>query len=607
MKDFIKTKWFIFGTYLLLLMATLLIGYVLFHNNQTLNNVLTSFFEVAENRSFDYRQSLKVTHKQPTPNKDIVVLAIDDASLEMLWDKYGEWPVPRNIYANVINHIEKDKPQAIIFDLMFIKSMRASVDSDQALISAMNKYNNIYTAMNFDNQPTDVRLPIDLPERLSINLDNKSQVNLRNYNFTNCRAILNDLLNGNVHVGMTNVIRNNDGIIRKVAPIMTYRGKYYPYLSFGAGANYITGQEVKDFSIDKNSNLKVGYTSIPLNKDGEVILNWYGPSGTHTIYPMYKLINEIEGKSIDNNFNFRDKIVIIGTTAMSLHDTKSVPVQEGVYPGVEVHATFFNNMLDSNFIKKTNSFTDTAILIIVVTLVGAIVMASSSSIFSMLSTALFAIGYLLVSYYIMNLQNLWIPVVMPTIAIIVAFALSYIAKYLIKSKDFEYQYKLATTDGLTDLYNHRYFQETLKSQVELSKRYEQPFSLIIVDIDHFKNFNDTYGHQAGDAVLRQVADTLKKNSRTTDSVCRYGGEEMSIILPNTNAEEALFNAKRINKSVADTEYKLNNSETAKVTISVGVATFPNNGETAEDMIKYADQCLYIAKSNGRNQVINTIE
>ena len=131
--------------------------------------------------------------------------------------------------------------------------------------------------------------------------------------------------------------------------------------------------------------------------------------------------------------------------------------------------------------------------------------------------------------------------------------------------------------------------------------------MIIVDIDHFKNFNDTYGHQAGDAVLRQVADTLKKNSRTTDSVCRYGGEEMSIILPNTNAEEALFNAKRINKSVADTEYKLNNSETAKVTISVGVATFPNNGETAEDMIKYADQCLYIAKSNGRNQVINTIE
>ena len=86
-------------------------------------------------------------------------------------------------------------------------------------------------------------------------------------------------------------------------------------------------------------------------------------------------------------------------------------------------------------------------------------------------------------------------------------------------------------DGLTELYNHRYFQETLKNQLEISKRYGQPLSLIIVDIDHFKKFNDTYGHQVGDAVLRQVAQTLKKNSRTTDFVCRYGGEEMSIILP----------------------------------------------------------------------------
>lgn len=461
--------------------------------------------------------------------------------------------------------------------------------------------------MNFDNQPTDVRLPIELPERLAINLDNKSQVNLRNYSFTNCRAILKELLNGNVNVGMTNVIRNDDGIIRKIAPIMTYRGKYYPYLSFGAGANYIAGKSVKDFSIDKNSNLKIGYTSIPLNKDGEAVLNWYGPSGTHTIYPMYKLINEMEGKSIDNKFNFKDKIIIIGTTAMSLHDTKSVPVQDNVYPGVEVHATFFNNMLDGNFIKKTNTLTDILILTCVVTLVGAIVMASSSSIFALLSTILFAIGYLLVSYYLMEIQNLWIPVVMPTIAIIVAFALSYLAKYLIKSKDFEYQYQLATTDGLTELYNHRYFQETLKTQVEISKRYEQPFSLIIVDIDHFKNFNDTYGHQAGDAVLKQVADILRKNSRTTDYVCRYGGEEMSIILPNTNADEALFNAKRINKAVAETEFKLNNTTTANVTISVGVSTYPVNAETAEEMIKYADECLYKAKNNGRNQVVNIIE
>ena len=86
----------------------------------------------------------------------------------------------------------------------------------------------------------------------------------------------------------------------------------------------------------------------------------------------------------------------------------------------------------------------------------------------------------------MEIHNIWIPVVMPVIAILIAFALSFLAKYLIKSRDFEYQYKLATIDGLTELYNHRYFQDSLKNQVEIAKRYNQSFSLIIVDDYHFQ-------------------------------------------------------------------------------------------------------------------------
>lgn len=601
MKKIFKTKWFTFGTYILLVLATLLVGFVLLQNNKTLQNVITSFFEVAENRTFDYRQTLKVLHKQPLPDKNIVILAIDDASLEVLWDKYGEWPIPRDVYADVIHHIEKGQPQSIIFDLMFIKSIRTGKDADKALIDAMNSYNNIYTSMNFDNQPSDVRIPADLPERLSINVNNQSNINIREkYNFTNCRLILKELLNGRVHVGMTNVIRNSDGIIRKIAPILAYKNKYYPYLTFCAGSNYLESKDVKDFVINKNKNLIIGSTSIPLTENGEAILNWYGPSGTHTVYPMHKIIKEMELNK--NIFDFKDKIVIIGTTAMSLHDTKSVPVQEGVYPGVEVQATFLNNMIDNNFISKTSLTSDIIILITVIGLVGFIVMMSTSTVFAVLSTILFGIGYLFISYYTMALHNLWIPVVLPVISIILAFALSFLAKYLIKSRDFEYQYKLATIDGLTDLYNHRYFQDSLRNQIEISKRYNQPFSLIIIDIDFFKKFNDTYGHQTGDAVLKQVAQTLKKNSRNTDIVCRYGGEEMSIILPNTTAKDALFNANRICKAVADKEFQLNATQTGHVTISLGVATFPENAETAQTLIEYADKCLYYAKEHGRNQV-----
>lgn len=600
MKKFIKTGWFTYCTYLLLVMSFLLVGFVLLQNNKTLNNVITSFFEVAENRTFDYRQTLRVLHKQPTPNKDIVILAIDDASLEMLWDRYGEWPLPRNVYANIINHIEKSKPQSIVFDLMFIKSIRTEVEADKALIDAMNKYNNVYTGMTFDDQPTDVRIPVDLPERLSINLDNQSHIDFNKKSFSNCRPILKELIDGNVHIGITNVIRNQDGIIRDVAPILKYKNSYYPYLSFGVGSNYVNASDTKEFTVNKNGSLKTGDTTMPLTNDGNAILNWYGPTGTHTVIPMYKVINELE--SGISNLDFKDKIVIIGTTAMSLHDTKSVPVQDNVYPGVEVHATFLNNMLDNNFIKKTELLTNILILVAVVAIVGFIVMMSSSTIFAVLSTILFGIAYLFISYYVMELHNLWIPVVLPIISIVLAFALSFLAKYLIKSRDFEYQYKLATIDGLTELYNHRYFQDSLRNQIEISKRYNQPFSLIIVDIDFFKKFNDTYGHQTGDAVLKQVAQTLKKNSRTTDIVCRYGGEEMSIILPNTTAEEALFNANRICKAVAEKEFQFNDSQTGNVTISVGTATYPNNAESAQELIEYADKCLYNAKENGRNRV-----
>ena len=280
MKKFIHTKWFTYGTYILLVLATTLIGLVIMQNNATLNKIITSFFEVAENRTFDYRQSLRVSHKSPAPNKDIVILAIDDSSLELLWDKYGEWPIPRKVYADVINYLEKYDPKAIIFDLLFIKSIRSDIASDNALIEAMNKYDNIYTAMNFDNQPFDLRQPIDLPKRMIMHVGGSdSDIDIESkYTFTNCRPILQKLIEGNVKIGISNVIRNNDGIIRKVAPLMAYKGNYYPYLAFKVGCNSAYKRNMKAVFIDKYRRMMVGSSTVPLTKDGEAILNWYGPS-----------------------------------------------------------------------------------------------------------------------------------------------------------------------------------------------------------------------------------------------------------------------------------------------------------------------------------------
>lgn len=596
-KHFSKQKLLDYLAYFLIIASILFIVFMLANNKMIVN-----FFNDSENKSFDYRQSLLVKHRHLKPSKDIVVVAIDDGSYEYILDKYGEWPISRDIYAKIIDRIEKNNPKAIVFDLMFIKSFKTNPTADTILANTMAKYNNIYTAINFDNQSYEVRTPIELPERLAVNVDNQSNVDFRrNFGFTNCRSIISKILETKTKVGMININRSEDGIIRKVPVFAYYNNHYYPHLTLSVGNDLINNSKT-DFVIDSGANLLLGDKKIPLTSTGEAVLNWYGPSmETYKNIPFHKLIKSIENGTMNDGFDFKDKIVFIGTTASSLFDTKSVPIDK-IYPGVEIHATYMNNLLDNSFVKQTTPFVNAIIIVLLVLVVSFIVFKSTSAIFATTSTVLLASAYYLASYYILKFFNLWIPVVVPLFVILITFAISYLTKYLIKSKDFEHQYKLATTDGLTELYNHRYFQDTLRKQIDSSKRYEQKFSLIILDIDFFKKFNDQYGHQIGDEVLRTVSNILKKNTRTTDYVCRYGGEEMSIILPQTSKTEALINAQRICDAVANTPLKISNNKEVNITISLGVSTFPENGESPQKLIEYADQALYNAKENGRNQV-----
>ena len=582
-----------------LLLALTIFLFVVFVIN---NPVLSGFFEDIENKSFDYRQTLLVKSRHLNPSKDITIVTIDDASYEYILDKYGEWPVSRKIYADMLNFIENQKPKAVIFDLMFVNSKNSNKASDNYLISAINKYNNVYTAINFDNQTPDVRKPKDLPEKISVSVENNSdKIDIREkMNFINYRAILDGVLSGTSGIGMVNVKRSTDGIIRQVPSFLYYKGHYYPYLSLKVGADIVSGKPVGNFVIDSQSNLIIADKKIPLTESGEVILNWYGSArSTYQNIPFYKVLEDM--KTGSSGFDFKNKIVYIGTTAVSLYDTKSVPVDK-VYPGVEIHATYLNNVLDNSFIQKSPPVVNIAIITFIVLLISFIVIKSNSAVLSSVLVLFFAIMYYMLSYYSMKYFNFWVILIVPLVVMIFTFAISYLAKYLIKSRDFEHQYKLATTDGLTELFNHRYFQDMMKQQIEQSKRYNSKFSLIMIDIDYFKQFNDKYGHQAGDAVLRQVAAILKKNTRISDYVCRYGGEEMAIILPNTAYEETMKNAERIRKAVEETPFKLSLTQEGQVTISLGIASYNGEEETAQDIIKRADNALYKAKENGRNQV-----
>lgn len=166
--------------------------------------------------------------------------------------------------------------------------------------------------------------------------------------------------------------------------------------------------------------------------------------------------------------------------------------------------------------------------------------------------------------------------------------------------------RLSNTDGLTGVANRRLFEEKLHEQWMLCKENERPLSLLFIDIDHFKQFNDRFGHLEGDACLKRVAQTLDQlNKHDNHLVARYGGEEFVIILPNTPTNEAFEVAKRIQTEIGKLRIKYSETKLDQyVTVSIGVATLiPTDLNKKEDLIQLADQAVYEAKSQGRNKII----
>lgn len=163
-------------------------------------------------------------------------------------------------------------------------------------------------------------------------------------------------------------------------------------------------------------------------------------------------------------------------------------------------------------------------------------------------------------------------------------------------------YRMATMDRMTRLYIHHYFQERLAEEIKRSERYAKPLCLLITDIDHFKQFNDSYGHQQGDIVLKETARIVKEAVRKIDLAARYGGEEFAVILPETELESAVAVAERIRKRIDENQFP-GQADPLHVSISIGVAQYNLEvDKDKRDLIERADRALYKAKDSGRNCV-----
>jgi diguanylate cyclase (GGDEF)-like protein len=176
------------------------------------------------------------------------------------------------------------------------------------------------------------------------------------------------------------------------------------------------------------------------------------------------------------------------------------------------------------------------------------------------------------------------------------------ATSIANAKLYEEIERLAVTDGLTGLFNHRHFQETLAQEFNRLERFSEPISLLIIDIDHFKKINDTYGHPVGDAVLKKVSGIIRKTIRNIDIPARYGGEEFAVILLGTDTNGALKMAERLRKFIADARFS-SEQNAFNVTVSIGMSTHAREMKKKEDLVEQADKALYHAKRTGRNRSV----
>jgi two-component system cell cycle response regulator len=167
---------------------------------------------------------------------------------------------------------------------------------------------------------------------------------------------------------------------------------------------------------------------------------------------------------------------------------------------------------------------------------------------------------------------------------------------------------LSMRDSMTGLYNFRHFLETLRQEIDKAKRYKDPLSCIMLDIDNFKTVNDTHGHQVGDMVLKELARSVSISVRSSDIPARYGGDEFVIVLPKTDKVLALKLANRLMKLFSGKEIRIsdNNGQNVKVTLSIGIAAFPDDTTDMDELMKMADEALYRAKAGGKNRIVEYV-
>lgn len=511
------------------------------------------------------RISRKLKSPPPIINK-LTIVTIDDESYARLNQR---WPWKRDTFAVFLQKLKTYNPKFICLDFVFAGT--ATSEEDKALSDTIKEAGNIF-----------------LPSYVSSTAEHVTP-----------QKIFSEAAIG---YGFIEKPLDKDNSIRRFFPVRlaeTLTGKseiQEPSLELTVLAKYFD-MPIDNAYIQKQSLLlksKDKEILLPIKKDMSMLINYSAFQKQFHCIPFWRII---EGKV--NKEDFSDKIVIVGETGDILHDIHITPF--GLMAGPIILTNTLLTLLSGDFIKELSPIVNFLIFIVLGLSTGI-----ATHRLSLLKGLAFVItqilGFILFGIYL-NFRNWQLDTFSPVLVILATYGATGLYEYICLLKEMASLQTLAITDGLTGLFAYRYFQIRLQYEFDRVHRYGGELSLIILDVDHFKNFNDTYGHESGNTVLKSISDTLRVSIRKIDILARYGGEEFCVILPHINLEGALAFSDRLREIIEQLEVKLTKDKNVHVTVSIGVASLiKDKTNSTIDLIENADKALYEAKEKGRNRV-----
>ncbi len=505
--------------------------------------------------------------RPPIPaSRQIVYVEIAEDSLQVIKER----PWPRHYHGVMLEILKKWGARAILFDYLF--EGQSSVFDDGVMEESLKKNKGVYLPIFVESVGSQKVLLRSIPQ-------------------------FEKHVTG---VGHINVNPDDDGILRRFKPFIEVEGVFYAHLALKLAYDLL-GRPLRDWQ------------DIPYKTDehGFLLISWPGKwtsAFQHVSYiDVLKSFESIQAgrNPLISPVIFKDKICLVGHTAAGGTDIKATPLDKA-YPGLGVLGSVINGALLNQFITPATS-KQNVMAMIILSFVALFFLLPFSNLRSLLFITLLIAGWLGFVFFMFVVHGFWFKVFQPAQLILLLFLFSAFFSKIASDRERLRFYALSTTDGLTGVSVRRFFDVMSEKAFKTAKRFKLPLSIVLIDIDHFKKVNDTYGHQAGDEVLRRVSDLLRNGIRfhvgqtDGDMVARYGGEEFVLLLPNTDIKTAAFNvADRIRKAVEAIPIEFGEHKIS-ITISLGIASLHDFDETPDAIVGRADAALYRSKENGRNR------